>query len=336
MEGERSTLQNPLRTPISRSRKSGSTILAAGSCSVDGSRSSSDLAGLYQAVQEATGVDFSGYKPATINRRIGRRMAATKIEALGEYVRYLDQHPTEIQALYQDLLIPVTSFFRDPEAFAALEKIAFPALFQDRTPNDTVRVWVPGCSTGEEAYSHVICLVEYIRKIRAEVSLRVFGTDVNETAIRQARAGIFKEGIRAAVSPARLQQFFTTVEGGYKVNKTIRDLCIFARQNLLADPPFSRMDIVSCRNVLIYLRPAMQRTAIAALHYALKPNGYLMLGLSEAPLGADAKLFEALDACNRIYKKKRVASPALFWAAVEGFANSGGRVRIGPSNNRHC
>ncbi len=192
------------------------------------------LARLFQIVKEATDVDFSGYKPATVNRRIRRRMAATRSESLGEYLRYISEHQEEITGLYQDLLVPVTSFFRDPQAFATLRRIAFPALLKQREPSDTIRVWVPGCSTGEEAYSHAICLVEYVSEIGADAKLRVFGTDVNEAAIQQVRAGIFKANIKADVSPMRLQRFFSQQDGGYKISKSIRDLCIFARHGRIS------------------------------------------------------------------------------------------------------
>lgn len=278
-----------------------------------------NLSRLFQILKQAIGVDFSGYKPGTVNRRIRRRMASKRIASLCEYVDYLRDHPDEVETLYQDLLIPVTSFFRDPQAFAALAKIAFPVLFKNRAPNDTIRVWVPGCSTGEEAYSHAICLVEYMSQMGVQAPLQVFATDVNEAAITKARAGIFKKNISHDVSPMRLRRFFAKADAGYKISKTIRGLCIFARQNLLADPPFSKMDIVSCRNVLIYLGEEMQARAIAALHFALKPHGYLMLGSAEGLLGKDATLFEAVDAHNRIYRKNPVASLLKLPLAIEPF-----------------
>jgi two-component system, chemotaxis family, CheB/CheR fusion protein len=271
-----------------------------------------DLANLLRIVRQVTKVDFSDYKPATVRRRILRRMALKKIENFSEYVRYVREHRAEAEALYQDILINVTSFFRNPEAFESLKGIAFPVLFKNRAPNDVIRVWVPGCSTGEEAYSHAICLVEYLTETRAEAALQVFGTDLSDNAIHRARAGIFKETVSADVSPTRLRRFFNKVEEGYQISKSIRDICIFARQNAFSDPPFSKMDIVSCRNLLIYLGPALQRRVIPTFHYALKPGGYLMVGNTEGLIGAGAELFDVVDKRNRIYVKKPMASPISF------------------------
>ena len=276
-----------------------------------------DLANLFRIVRQITKVDFSDYKPATVRRRILRRMALKKIEQFGEYVRYVREHRAEAEALYQDILINVTSFFRNPDAFAALKENAFPVLFKNHSPSDTVRVWVPGCSTGEEAYSHAICLVEYLTETRAEVAIQVFGTDLSEVAVSKARAGVFKESISADVSPTRLRRFFNKVEEGYQISKSIRDICIFARQNAFNDPPFSKMDIVSCRNLLIYLGPALQRRVIPIFHYALNPGGYLMVGNTEGLIGAGAELFDVVDKKNRIYIKKPMPSPIAFGFSME-------------------
>lgn len=272
----------------------------------------SELASLFRILGRATGVDFSGYRPRAVKRRIYRRMFLKNIETLDEYGHYLRGHPAEVEALFEGILIGVTSFFREPQAFESLKKIAFPELFKGRDLNNPVRVWVPGCSTGEEAYSHAICLLEYMSELKLNIPLQVFGTDVNESAIQKARTGIYRPSIAADVSPARLQRFFTKIENGYQINKSIRNFCIFACQNLITDPPFSRMDIVSCRNLLIYLEPALQRRVIAILHYGLKPNGYLMLGVSEGITGAGADLFEVADQKHRLYIKKPVPSPVSF------------------------
>lgn len=282
-----------------------------------------DLANLFRIVRQITKVDFSDYKPATVRRRILRRMALKKIEHFGEYVRYVREHRTEAEALYQDILINVTSFFRNPDAFEGLKEIAFPALFKNRVPSDTVRVWVPGCSTGEEAYTHAICLVEYLTETRSDVSIQVFGTDLSETAVAKARVGVFKESISSDVSPTRLRRFFNKVEEGYQISKSIRDICIFARQNAFNDPPFSKMDIVSCRNLLIYLGPALQRRVIPIFHYALKPGGYLMVGITEGLIGAGAELFDVADKKNRIYIKKVMPSPIAFGFSIEHMSSEG-------------
>src|SRR5262249_61220801 len=195
----------------------------------------------------------SDYKPATIRRRIFRRMALRKIEKLGDYVDFLRQRREEVDALYQDILINVTSFFRNPDAFEALKQAAYPAILKARSPADVVRIWVPGCSTGEEAYSHAIALIEHLSDVRSGHSIQIFGTDLSEDAIQKARAGMYKDSIRADVSSARQRRFYNKTEEAYQISRSIRDMCIFATQNVFDDPPFSRMDLVSCRNVLIYM-----------------------------------------------------------------------------------
>lgn len=285
-----------------------------------------DLPHLFRILKQTSKVDFSEYKPATIRRRILRRMALKKLENIKDYVRYLREDHNEAEALYHDILINVTSFFRNPEAFDALKQAAYPTIFKNRGPKDPIRVWVPGCSTGEEVYSHAICLVEYISEIGADVTLQVFGTDLSEIAIQKARAGIFKESIVTDVSPTRRARFFNKIEEGYQISKSIRDICIFARQNVFNDPPFSRMDIVSCRNLLIYLGPALQRRVIPIFHYALKPNGYLMVGNTEGLVGNGTDLFGMADKKSRIYLKKQVSSPVTFGFSVEQFGAAGGVI----------
>jgi two-component system CheB/CheR fusion protein len=275
------------------------------------------LARVFRLLREVSNVDFSEYKPGTIQRRILRRMALRQFDRLGAYVRYLQQHRGEIYALYQDLLINVTSFFRNPEAFAALKDVVYPALLKERLPGDTIRIWVPGCSSGEEAYSHAMSLIEYMGEVRAEFPIQIFGTDLSEAAIQKARTGIYKESIRSDVSQARLRRFFTSVEGGYQISKAIRDVCVFAVQNVFKDPPFSRMDIVSCRNVLIYMGPALQKRIIPILHYSLKPKGFLMVGNTEGLLGGGANLFEIVDKKHKLYSKRLVPSPVQFGFMVD-------------------
>jgi two-component system, chemotaxis family, CheB/CheR fusion protein len=275
-----------------------------------------ELNRIFRLLRDSSGVDFSGYKPGTIQRRILRRMALTHCENLADYLRYLRQNQDEVQALNQELLINVTSFFRDPEAFAALET-AYPQILRGRNSDAAIRIWVPGCSTGEEAYSHAMALVEFLGEARAESSIQVFGTDVSPAAIRKARAGIYRESTRGDVSPVRLRRFFHKVEGGYQINKVIRDLCVFAVQNVASDPPFSRMNLVSCRNVLIYMGAALQRRVMPVFHYALKPGGFLMVGSSEGLVGMGAELFEAADKKHKIYRKRPVPSPILFGFKVE-------------------
>lgn len=282
-----------------------------------------DMATVFRVLKEATKVDFSDYKGGTLRRRILRRMALKKISNFSEYVSYLRTHREEALALYDDILINVTSFFRSPDTFDALKQTVYPALLKDRPPTDTIRIWVPGCSTGEEAYSHAICLMEYLSDVRAEVSMQIFATDLSEPAVQRARAGIYKENITADISPARLRRFFTKVEGGYQINKFIRDLCIFARQNVFTDPPFSKMDIVSCRNLLIYLGAALQRRVIPVFHYALRPKGFLMLGNAEGLLLTGTELFDLVDRKNKIYAKRPGPSPVSFGFNVERFETTG-------------
>jgi len=272
----------------------------------------SEMDQVFRLLKRVRKVDFSGYKPSTIRRRVLRRMALGRVDTLGEYINVLQQTPKELEALHHDILINVTSFFRDSEAFGALAEVAYPTIFQGRQAADTIRVWVPGCSTGEEPYSHAMALLEYASKVRAEVSIQVFGTDLSEEAIRTARAGIYQESIAADVSPPRLRRFFSKVEQGFQISKMVRDMCVFATQNVFNDPPFSHMDLVSCRNVLIYLSPELQKHVIPIFHYALKPAGFLMVGNTEGIVGTGAELFDPADKKHKIYRKRLVVSPVVF------------------------
>jgi two-component system, chemotaxis family, CheB/CheR fusion protein len=283
----------------------------------DGKGMDSHLAQVFRLLRRATKVDFSEYKPPTIGRRIQRRMALHKIEHIGDYVNLLHRDRSEVNALYQDLLINVTSFFRNPDAFETLKQIVYPAILQARNSSSSpIRIWVPGCSTGEETYSHAISLVEFLGEERTEVPIQIFGTDLSDSAIQRARAGIYKESIEADVSPIRLRRFFHKSDGGYQISKTIRDLCIFSTQNVFSDPPFSRMDLVSCRNVMIYLSQVLQKRVIPIFHYALNPTGFLMIGSTEGLLGAGSELFEMADKKQKIYRKKLVSVPVAFGFSV--------------------
>jgi two-component system CheB/CheR fusion protein len=272
----------------------------------------SEMEVVFRLLKRVRKVDFSGYKPGTIRRRVLRRMALAHVDTLGEYIAVLQRTPKEVEALHHDMLINVTSFFRDPEAFEALQEIVYPTIFEGRQAADTIRVWVPGCSTGEETYSHAIALLEYASTVHAEVSIQIFGTDLSEPAVRTARAGIYKESIAADVSPSRLRRFFNQSEQGYQVSKMVRDMCIFATQNVFNDPPFSHMDLVSCRNILIYLSPELQRRVIPIFHYALKPAGFLMVGNTEGIVGAGTELFEAAHRRHKIYRKSPAVAPVAF------------------------
>jgi two-component system CheB/CheR fusion protein len=262
-----------------------------------------ELAAVLRLLRDATGVDFTQYKPNTFYRRITRRMVLLQIGTLQDYVRFLASDPAEAQALYQDVLINVTSFFRNPEVFEALQAKVFPALFQDRPLQRPIRVWVPGCSTGEEAYSLAIALAEHAEASGSRVPVQIFATDLNEAVIQKARKGVYPESIARDVTPERLERFFTAVDGHYRVAKTIREQCVFARHNLLADPPFSQLDLIGCRNFLIYLEPSTQRRIVPLLHYALKPDGFLVLGTSETA-SSYRDLFEVEDARHKIFRSK--------------------------------
>jgi two-component system CheB/CheR fusion protein len=254
-------------------------------------------------LHRGTGVDFAQYKQNTIKRRLLRRMMLDGFDKLGDYARHLAENPHEVQKVYEDILINVTGFFREPEAFEALQKVVFPAILRDRPAGDPIRVWIPGCATGEEAYSIAISLVEFLGDMAANMSIQIFATDVEDLVIDRARSGIYPEGVAADVSPERLRRFFVKLAPSYQVSKTIRDMCVFARQNLVKDPPFSRLDLISCRNVLIYFGPVLQQRVIPIFHFALKPNGFLILGKSEA-LGPFTDFFTLVDHKHKIYARR--------------------------------
>jgi two-component system CheB/CheR fusion protein len=262
-----------------------------------------EIVGLLRA---RTHVDFAHYKQTTVQRRILRRMALRAIDSPADYARLLRDDDAELRRLYQDFLIRVTRFFRDPDAFEALKEKVFPSLFKNLSPGNPLRVWVAGCSTGEEVYSLAICVLEYPGSGPQGVPVKILATDLSESALETARAGLYSEGIEADVSPERLRRFFCRGEGHYQINKAIRDLCVFSRHDIAGDPPFGRIDLVSCRNVLIYMDVALQRRVLPVLHYALKPDGFLFLGSSET-VGPSADLFAPLDARHHLYVRKEAA-----------------------------
>ena len=267
------------------------------------------IAAILTTLRAAVGVDFALYKPGTIRRRITRRMLLQRVTGLGTYADYLRQHPEEVQALYDDLLIQVTGFFRDPEGFEALKQSVFPGLVDARSADDPIRIWVPGCATGEEAYSLVICILEFLETAGRSLPIQIFATDVSPTAIARARRGAFSSSIEHEVSTDRLRRFFTKVDGRYQVSKAIRDVGVFAPQDLTRDPPFSRLDLISCANVLIYLSAALQERVIPIFHYALKSTGFLRLGHSES-VGRFMNLFAVVDRKHKIYARKPGPPPA--------------------------
>ena len=251
------------------------------------------------------GVDFTYYKQATIRRRISRRIALSMKASLPEYLIYLKENNTEQDILFQDLLIPVTQFFRDPEVFENLRETVFPALLKDRSPEEPLRLWIAGCSTGEEAYSFVMCLHEFLKEKALVYKIQVFATDISEIAIVKARSGIYKKSELHGISDLRLQRFFAKADGKFRINKSIRDTCVFAYHNFLKDPPFAKIDLISCRNALIYVESVLQKKALTTFHYALREKGFLILGKSETATQA-ADLFSSFDKNGKIYLKKGV------------------------------
>src|SRR5262245_30624161 len=263
-------------------------------------------------MRAVTGVDFTLYRDTTIKRRIMPRMALDTQQSLAQYAERLDSDVDEVKALYHDLLINVTSFFRDPALFEALKQNVYPFIVEGKEPRSPVRVWVPGCATGQEAYSIAMSLVEFFDDKPARPPIQIFATDISDPAILdKARAGLYPDNIEAEVSPERLRRFFFKEDHTYRIEKSIRDMCVFARQNLISDPPFSHVDMVSCRNVLIYLSAPLQKRVLPTFHYALNSPGFLVLGGSET-VGEYGDLFELIERPNRIYRKKASQSYAFF------------------------
>jgi two-component system CheB/CheR fusion protein len=249
-------------------------------------------------------VDFTHYKTNTIRRRIERRMVLHRIKDQSDYAKLLSQNPGEVKALYADLLINVTSFFRDPEAFKALREKAFPKLIENRAPGTPIRVWSIGCSTGEEAYSIAISLLEFLGDKASSTPIQIFGSDISEQAIQKARLGEYPETIVREVSRERLNRYFTKMDGGgYKIAKSIRDICVFSRHDVTTDPPFAKIDLISCRNLLIYFTASLQKHVFPIFHYALCPKGILWLGKSET-IGGFSNLLSVVDKTNNIYFRK--------------------------------
>ncbi len=268
------------------------------------SKHENELRRILQYVLEQRGVDFSEYKESTIHRRIIRRMVLSKCRKLSEYSALLRGIPTELDTLYSDLLINVTSFFRDPAFHKALSEGVFPDLFKERSATDTLRIWVPACAGGEEVVSIAITLLEFLGEQAMNTPVQIFATDLNERTIEKARLGIYKKSALQDMAPERVAKFFMHVDGHYQVIKPIRDMCVFAKHDLLKDPPFSRVDLISCQNVLIYLEGPAQGRILKSFHYALKPTGFLVLGKSETPANA-GDIFIQPEREHKVYRKKR-------------------------------
>jgi two-component system, chemotaxis family, CheB/CheR fusion protein len=256
---------------------------------------------------EQTGHDFGGYKTRTFYRRIERRMQVLQIASLAAYADRLRQDAGEANTLFRDLLIGVTNFFRDAKAFEALQQLVMPRLFEGKRASDTIRVWVPGCATGEEVYSLAIMLREHAEQNRSRSKIQIFATDIDEAALAVARTGRYPDTLLQGVSKERLERFFTSEGTSYVINKPIRDMCVFSSHSVVRDPPFSRMDLISCRNLLIYLNGELQGHVIPIFHYALKPNGFLFLGTSEN-ISQHGDLFTSVDKKNRVFQRREAGA----------------------------
>ena len=262
-----------------------------------------ELPAIFALLRERKGHDFALYKISTVIRRVRRRMAVHGIEDYVTYLRFLREHGEELDKLYQELLIRVSDFFRDPEAFAALERLVIPRLFERRLVGEAVRVWVPGCSTGEEPYSIAMLLQEAMDGRGQRYPIQLFATDIDNKALETARAGRYPANIRADISPSQLRRFFVEHGGHYEIDKSLRQMVIFAEQSVIKDPPFSQVDLLSCRNLFIYMSSELQRRVLLLFHYALKPDGFLFLGNSES-IGTADDLFEPLDGKHKIYVRR--------------------------------
>ena len=265
------------------------------------------LKAIFLLLRSQSGHDFSQYKRSTIHRRIGRRMAVHQIETMDAYEKRLQQSPAEVETLFRDLLIGVTSFFRDAKVFSILEEKIIPGLLEGKSPGTTIRVWSAGCSTGEEAYSIAILMQEQINATKQSYTAQVFATDIDSRSIAVARAGTYPASIAADMSQERLTHFFTADSDGstYRIDKEIRDMVIFSEQDVIKDPPFSKLDLICCRNLMIYFDSELQKKLIPLFHFALRPGGILVLGTSEG-IGGFEELFSAVDRESKIYRRKEV------------------------------
>jgi len=284
------------------------------------------FAQILRLLRQKMGVDMTAYKPTMLKRRIQRRMAGQQMESFAQYLSALRDQQVEVEALYQDILIGVTSFFRNPSTYSRLTHEVFGSLLEPKSPRDPLRLWVPGCSTGEEVYSLAICLLEFLAEHADTRPIQLFGTDLNPRAIEQARAGLYSPASVEGLSRARLDRFFQPVKGQFQITKSLRECCIFSRHDLLRDPPFSRLDLLSCQNVLIYLQPDVQQKLLQIFHYALLPQGVLLLGASETIRGA-ADLFTQLGTRKQpLYRKKATRTRPSFIGPVSRLSGASSRA----------
>jgi two-component system CheB/CheR fusion protein len=268
------------------------------------------LGKIFQLVKNQTNVDFSNYKPSTAGRRIQRRMHVNRIETLADYLQHIMRTPREVSQLYNEMLIGVTNFFRDPEIFDKLEKDIIPELLRDRDRKNPIRVWCSGCSTGEEAYTLAILFKEATDACGRPIDVKIFATDIDRDSLEFASAGIFPESIADDLSPERLQRYFRSTSGKYQISRQIREMVVFAPHNLINDPPFTRIDLISCRNLLIYLQPVLQKKIFSYFCFSLNPGGYLMLGSSES-IGDCNDQFRTLSSKGKLYQLRSTGKKSL-------------------------
>ena len=270
---------------------------------------------IFVLLRSHTGNDFSSYKSSTLRRRIERRMNVHQITDPNDYVRYLQNNPHEIDALFKELLISVTSFFRDPEAWKSLSKMPLVQILESRPENYIFRAWIPGCATGEEVFTTAIALHECMNRIKRHFDVQIFGTDLDADAIDYARTGLSPDGIAVDVPPDLLKRYFQREKSSYRIRKEIREMAIFATHNVIKDPPFTKLDMISCRNLLIYLNADLQRKLLPIFHYSLKPGGLLFLGSSET-IGSFTDLFEVVDKTWRIYRRREILTPSTVFPEI--------------------
>ncbi len=263
---------------------------------------------IFAMLRQQSHVDFTHYKMSTIKRRIARRMVINNSKRLVDYYNYLQANPPEVRVLFADMLINVTEFFRDRDSFIALKKLVLTKIIKNKSTKDPIRIWVVGCSTGEEAYSIAISLFELLGDDAQKTSIQIFATDISETVLQKARTGQFPQTIEKNVSKERLIRFFERNESGYKIAKFIRDICLFSRHDVTCDPPFSKVDLISCRNLMIYFDTSLQKHVLPIFHYALNPDGFLWLGKAES-IGNMSSLFRVTDKSKKIYSRGILKSP---------------------------